>query len=181
MGDLIAKSAFGDLLPLSEGAATLSDAEVGHLTSIAPFQGQTTATSQALRAAHGMALPAVNRATGKAFERAIWFGKDMALLVGPPPNADLARTAALTDQSDAWACVTLDGPPAEDILARLVPVDLRAAEFKRGHTVRTQIRHMNGSITRVGSDSFLIMVFRSMAITLVQDIKQAMEATAARR
>ncbi|MBW4707752.1 sarcosine oxidase subunit gamma [Roseobacter sp. YSTF-M11] len=180
MVELVAKSPCAGLLPMTVGEVTLSEVDLGVLTSVAPFKGQRKAASEALKEAHGMALPAPNRATGREQARAIWFGRDMALLAGPLPDTSLTRTAALTDQSDAWACVTLAGRPAEDVLARLVPVDMRAAHFKRGHTVRTQIMHMNGSITRIGAESFLILAFRAMAATLVHDLKQAMEGVAAR-
>jgi sarcosine oxidase subunit gamma len=59
-------------------------------------------------------------------------------------------------------------------------VDLRPQVFKRGHTLRTELKHMMASITRIGAQSFQIMVFRSMARTLVHDLKTAMEAVAAR-
>ena len=39
---------------------------------------------------------------------------------------------------------------------------------------------MMASITRLGADDFQIMVFRSMAATLVGELKTAMEAVAAR-
>lgn len=100
-------------------------------------------------------------------------------MAGPEPDTSLAIHAALSDQSDAWACVELTGPDVEDVLARLVPVDMRSASFKRGQSVRTLIQHMNGSITRIGADRFLVLVFRSMAATLVHDLKEAMESVAA--
>lgn len=74
----------------------------------------------------------------------------------------------------------LKGAGAVDVLARLVPVDLREDRFKRGHTLRTQLYHMSASITKTGADTFVILVFRSMASTLVHDMKTAMEAVAAR-
>ena len=39
---------------------------------------------------------------------------------------------------------------------------------------------LNASITRTGAETFLILVFRSMAETLRHDLKEAMEAVAAR-
>ena len=86
----------------------------------------------------------------------------------------------MTDQSDAWTCMTLEGKGAQDVLARLVPVDVRGHTFKTGHTVRSLVQHMNASITRTGDDSFLVMVFRSMAKTLQHDLETAMESIAAR-
>ena len=179
MADLIAKSPCAGLLPVTVGAITLSEEDLGVLTSLAPYRGQEKAAAEALKAAHGMAWPGPGRATGKAGARAIWFGRAHVLLAGPAPDPSLADHAALTDQSDAWATVRLEGAGVEAVLARLIPLDLRPAQFKRGHTARTQLMHMNVSVTRVGDRAFLILAFRSMAKTLVHDLKTAMEAVAA--
>ena len=180
MLELTAKSPCSGLLPMTIGPFTLTEMTPLAMTSIAPRKGQESALSDALKAAHGMAFPAPGRATGKAEARAVWFGRGVALLIGPTADAALAEHAALTDQSDAWAVVRLEGQGAEDVLARLVPVDLRAALFKRGHTARTQLMHMSASVTRVGDRAFQIMVFRSMAATLVHDLETAMRSIAAR-
>ena len=180
MAELTAKSPCDGLLPVTVGALKLSEEDLGHLTTIAVFNGKDQALEAALEAAHGMKLPAPGRSTGKAGSRASGCGRNMALLAGPQPDPTLADHAALTDQSDAWAVVRLEGAGAEDVLARLCPIDLRVQSFKRGHTARTELRHMMASVTRIGADSFQIMVFRSLARTLVHDLKTAMEAVAAR-
>ncbi|MCB1362987.1 MAG: sarcosine oxidase subunit gamma [Rhodobacteraceae bacterium] len=180
MAELIARTPCAGLLPLAVGGVDLTEESLGALTTLSPRRGQEAALSEALEAAHGMAFPAPNRTTGKAGARAIWFGRGQALLAGPEPDADLARLAALSDQSDAWAVVRLRGAGAVDVLARLVPLDLRAAAFRRGHTARSELAQMMASITRLGADDFQIMVFRSMAATLVGELKTAMEAVAAR-
>ena len=181
MVELVAKSACAGLVPLQIGEVALTEEVPGALTSLMPWRGQEAALGAALDSAHGLALPAPGRSTGKDGARLIWFGKGQYLLIGPAPDPALAAHAALTDQSDAWAVVRLEGAGAEDVLARLVPVDLRRAGFKRGHTVRSALQHMMTSITRLGPQAFQVMVFRSMAQTLVHDLKTAMEAVAARR
>lgn len=180
MADLIAKSPCAGLLPVSHGAVTLSELDMTTLTSLAPFKGQEEALSAALKAAHGMEFPAINRATGKEGARAVWFGQGQAMLIGPAPDAALGKHAAVTDQSDAWALVRLEGEGSEDVLARLVPVDMRRVAFKRGHTARTQLQHMMVSVTRTGDNAFLILAFRSMAKTLVHDLETAMRGVAGR-
>lgn len=180
MADLIATSPCDGLLPLEIGKTLLREEDLGVLTALAPYRGREKALAVALDEAHGLALPGPNRATGKAGLRAIWFGRAHVLLAGPAPDPRLAEQAALTDQSDAWAAVRLEGATAEEVLARLVPLDLRAAQFKRGHTARSQLMHLNVSITRIGEKAFLILGFRSMAATLVHDLKAAMEGVAAR-
>lgn len=180
MAELIAKSPCDGLLPVEIGGVTLTEEDLGHLTALAPYRGQAKDAAAALKSAHGMVWPGPNRVTGKQGARAIWFGRAHVLLAGPAPDAALAAHAALTDQSDAWACVRLEGAGAEDVLARLVPLDLRAGRFKRGHSAKTQLMHMNVSISRIGEHAFLILAFRSMAKTLVHDLKTAMAGVAAR-
>ncbi|MEM7318602.1 MAG: sarcosine oxidase subunit gamma [Pseudomonadota bacterium] len=180
MTNLIAQSPCGELLPLSIGTNALAEVETGRMTSVQPYKGQVQATSDALKKAHGMAFPDPNTMTEAADARAMWVGHGQALLIGPEPDGALAKHAALVDQSDAFAVVRLSGTTAEDVLARLVPVDLRLAQFKPGSTVRTLLGHMASSITRHDDEVFEIMVFRSMAKTLVHDLKTAMVSVAAR-
>lgn len=181
MAELIAKTPCEGLLPIAMDGIELHEEIPAAMTTLAPFNGRAAALSEALKAAHGMAFPAPGRTTGKAGARAVWFGRGQAMLVGPEPDATLAAHAALSDQSDAWAVVRLEGAGAGDVLARLVPVDLRASSFRRGHTVRSMCMHMMVSVTRVGETAFQIMAFRSMAATLVHDLKTAMEGVTARR
>jgi len=176
--ELIAKSPCDGLLPKEIGTVTLSEDVFDAITSVAPFQGQAKAVSDALKSQIGAALPGPNRTTGKAQSRAVWSGRGQTLVLGPviKPIAG----AAMTDQTDAWVCVSLSGAQARDVLARLVPIDLRDTSFKRGHAARTQLMHMNIVLMRTGAERFGIMAFRSMAGTLVHDLETAMEAVAAR-
>ncbi|MCH2066374.1 MAG: sarcosine oxidase subunit gamma [Shimia sp.] len=180
MVELLAKTPCEGLLPISVGNVSLAEDLPVSLTMLTVHKGRLEACSELLKSAHGMAMPKPNRATGTAAARAIWFGRDQAMLVGPAPNWSLKNEAAVVDQSDAWAVVKLEGVGAEDVLARLVPVNVRTATFKRGHTARTMLGHMTVSITRVGEQAFQIMAFRSMAKTLVHDLQRAMESVAAR-
>ncbi len=180
MDKLIAKSPCAGLLPLTIGDVTLTEEEAGAMTVLTPRKGKAEAAAEALAKAHGPAWPEPGRATGPAGARAIWFGHDEVLLMGPDPDKSLGQHAYLVDQSDAWAAVRLEGEGTEDVLARLVPIDLRPEVFKRGHSARTQLFHMSVSITRLPDGAFLILAFRSMAASLVHDLKRAMEAVAAR-
>ncbi len=180
MVELSAISPCEGLLPVTIGNLTVTEEPFVAITSISPHKSREKDLSAIMKAAHGLAFPAPGRSTGKAGARAIWFSQGQALLIGPEPDAGLGAYAALTDQSDAWAVVRLEGAGAADVLARLMPLDLRPSVFKRGHTARTELAHMLVSLTKVGDKSFQIMVFRSMARTLVHDLKTAMEAVAAR-
>jgi len=178
--ELMEKFAFGGLLPVEVGDCRIFAAPTERMHLILPYKGQEKALSAAMKSAHGMAFPAAGRATGKEGARLVWFGLDQAMLIGPAPDARLSEFAAVVDQSDGWAVLRLQGVLAEDMLARLVPVDMRAAHFKRGQTVRTQLQHLHVSITRIGGEVFQIMGMRSMAKTLVDELQGAMRLIAAR-
>lgn len=180
MVELVARTPLEDQAPLAIGNVRVTEVDTGAMTTLAPYRGQDAALSAALKAAHGMAAPAPNRATGREGARAVWFGQRMVLLMGPDPDASLAKHAAITDQSDAWTVVRVEGAGAVDVLARLTPVDLRPGVFKRGHTARTDLRHMMASITRVGDQAYQVMVFRAFGKTLLHDLRVAMEGLAAR-
>ncbi|MFV2053123.1 sarcosine oxidase subunit gamma [Aliiroseovarius sp. YM-037] len=176
MTELTAKTPCDGLLPITIGDCTLSEVEPDRITSVAFYDGQEKAVGKAL----GLPIPPPNRTTGKGNARAIWFGQGVAMVLGAPVPGDVAKYAAITDQSDAWAVMRLEGAAAEDILARLVPVDLRLAKFAVGSTARTELQHMMASITRVDEHAFEVMVMRSFARTAVHDLEGPMRTLSAR-
>jgi len=175
---LISKSPLAGLVPVEVGGLTLSEVETGPVTSVAPFKGKQTAVSKALKAAVGLGMPKVGRMDSKGEARALWAGRGRALVMGVAlPDLE---GAALTDQTGANAVLRIEGPAVDAVLARLVPLDLRATAFPVGQTARTMVGHMMASVTRVGDAAFEVMVMRSMAQTLVHDIEGAAKAVAAR-
>jgi len=180
VAELITKTPCEGLLPVTEGPCTLIEVLPGELTSVTPFKSQQKKASEALKTACGLAFPAAGRATGKEGVRAIWFGRGQAMVVGVSLPKSLGKFAALTDQSDGWAVMRLEGAGAEDVLARLIPLDLSANNFKRNHTARTSLNHIMASITRVGTNAFEIMVMRSFAASAVHELHEAMKSFAAR-
>jgi heterotetrameric sarcosine oxidase gamma subunit len=175
--ELIAKPSLGHA-PLAIGQATLAAWLVPRMTSVAPFAGQDKANAKALKSM-GLTFPAPNRAVTKADATLLWTGRNQAFLLNADPTP-LAATAALTDQTDGWAALTLQGPAATDTLARLIPLDLREHAFPVGQTVRTALNHMNLILWRSAPYAFTLMVFRSMAQTAWHEIESAMLTVAAR-
>lgn len=166
MANLIAKSAAYGLLPQTIGAMTLTE-RTPQITSVAPFKGQQKAVAAVLGG-----WPAPNRAKGSL----LWSGRGQAFVIGD--CADVAGLAATTDQTDAWAALTLEGADLEQVLARLTPLDTGA--MKRGHTARSLLGHMNALYHRTSGTAMDVYVFRSMAKTAVHDITHAMTSVAAR-
>ncbi len=169
MPDLLAKSALdGRYVTLAN--TTLAEAQIGPLTSIAPFPGRLQATGTAL----GHPFPKPNTTSGPL----IWTGRDQAFLMGIAAP-DLTGLAATTDQTGGWCALRLTGPQAEAALARLVPLDLRATKFPPGTATRTALNHMAMILIR-DETGFVILTFRSMAETAWHELETALHALAAR-
>ena len=178
MARLIAKSPLEGLLPAAVEGATLEEVVLDRATAIAPFRGKERAVSAALKEL-GLGFPAPGKTAQKGEARILWWGRGQALLIGAVPPSGLDGLAALTEQGDGLAALRLEGALAEAALARLVPLDLRAAAFPKGATARTMLFHMTCSVTRVGAQAFEILVMRSMGRTAVHDLSVAMKSVAA--
>ena len=171
MPNLIARSPFDGLLPLTGASILATELLPDAITSVA---ASPNADPAAFKAGVGMAFPSPNRATGKEGNRAIWTGPNQCFVLGARPEAIPGYT--MTDQSDGWGVIRLDGDGIPDLLARLTSVDLRDSQFKRGHSARALLGHMNASITRTGAKTYDLMVFRSMANTAIHDLERAIRA-----
>lgn len=156
---------------------TLAEGAAGPISSIAVLPGGAKAVAKGLKAL-GLTMPAPNTFAEKKGARIVWTGREQAFLMGVEcPALD---GAAVTDQSDGWATLGLSGVGAVDVLARLVPLDLRLSAFPVGSAVRSGLNHMNAVILRVGDYAFEVMVFRSMARTAWHELETTMGMVAAR-
>lgn len=126
----------------------------------------------------GLAFPAPNSFTTSGAATLVWTARNQAFLIGIA--APEIAGAALTDQSDGWAALRLEGPAATDALMRLYPLDLRLQSFAQGAAARAPLNHMQSVLLRTAPYSFDILVFRSMAQTAWHEVAAAMKTVAAR-
>jgi sarcosine oxidase subunit gamma len=166
-------------LPLEAGRCRLAALPVELITAIQPFPGQEAAVDAVLRPL-GLRFPAAGESLSQGGSRLHWAGRATAFLMGAAAPDGLRAIAALTDQSDGWAGLRMEGPDSAAALARLVPLDLRLASFAPGRAARAPLNHMQALILRSGAEAFDIHVFRSMAGTAVHELTQAMRGVAAR-
>lgn len=179
MPDLIAKSALAGHASLTRADTTLAEGTAGPITSIAPYPGRKPQVG-ALLAPLGLSFPEPNTVVAHGAARLLWTGREMAFLIGADAPPTLADHAALTDQTDGWAILTLTGPMAEAALMRPVPLDLRLPAFPMGRTTRAPLNHMQAILTRTAPEAFEVMVFRSMARTAWAELAEALEVLEAR-
>lgn len=174
MANLTAKTPYEGLLPITAGGVTLTEVSHAAITWIAPSKGKAPAVSKALEKQTSAPFPEPGRISGPT----VWVGAGQAMVVGAALKP--LAGAAMSDQTSAWACCAVEGTQAAEVLARLVPIDLRDTKFAVGHAARTLLGHMNCVLMRTGVARYEVMVFRSMATTAAHELERSMKMVAAR-
>lgn len=78
----------------------------------------------------------------------------------------------MTDQSAAWAGLTITGPQTRALLARLVPLDTHPSVFPRDFFSATLCHHMTVLVQSHGERGVTLMVGRSLAGSLLHVIRE---------
>lgn len=177
MPELIAKSPLSGVWPVTHGGLRMSEHLLGPVTSIAILPGQEKSVARALKPL-GLTFPAPNTSVMAGEATLVWTARHQAFLIGIAAP-DIAG-AAMTDQSDGWAALRLEGPTAGEALMRLYPLDLRLASFPVSAVARAPLNHMQSILLRTAPYAFDILVFRSMARTAWHEVEAAMKTLAAR-
>jgi sarcosine oxidase subunit gamma len=179
--DLIAKHPANASLPIAVEGVTLSLSKPAFITSIAPYKGQSLTLSTLLKKTYKLDLPAVCRTHQADDNRLLWFGHNQYLLISKsPPEPAIANFAAMTDQSDAWTVLLLEGPLAAAALAHHCPLDLRPSHFDLGQTARAPVAHLPSVVTPVNG-GFEIMFMQSLVKTGMHHLYQAMLSVSAQQ
>lgn len=71
--------------------------------------------------------------------------------------------ASVIDQSHGRFIIRIAGPNSRAVLAKGTPVDLHDDEFAVGSSAVTQMAHVGVHLTRTGTDSFELSVFRGFS------------------
>jgi methylglutamate dehydrogenase subunit D len=143
------------------------------IASLIVAEGREAALAQAVKARFGLDLPVSPLATRSTERALVWAGPGQWLLVTTGRGGftedlqALSGLAAIADQSDGCAALTLSGDKIREALAKGCMIDLHPSAFPVGHTALTGIAHIDVHLWRAadGPDGtvFEIMVARSMA------------------
>lgn len=169
---------------MSEAVSALQWAEFDGIARIQErgLQGMITlrgdfsskAFKAAVKAVAGCGIPNVRKhASGKDGRIVAWMSPDELLLMTSyeMANADLeALLAGLKDDhalavnvSDARAVFRVSGTSAREVIAKLAPVDMSAAEFGADDFRRTRLAQVAAAFWMSDSDSVDVVCFRSVA------------------
>ncbi|MDO9416688.1 sarcosine oxidase subunit gamma family protein [Pararhizobium sp.] len=82
----------------------------------------------------------------------------------------LAGKASIFDQSHGRTRIGISGGDVETVLAKGTAVDLDLSQFPVGRSAITLVGHMSVHLTRTAGDAFELMVLRSFAESLWDDL-----------
>ena len=121
-------------------------------------------------ARRGATPPVADLGDGSPFAvRAL--GPGQWLVVGEGPVAAQALDgAAVVDGGDGRVRIKVSGEGAVDLIASGAGLDLRLAKFPVGATATTLWRHIGIVLTRVEEDAFEVVVGRSFARSLWEEM-----------
>ncbi|MFY0614329.1 MAG: hypothetical protein JXQ99_22565 [Hyphomicrobiaceae bacterium] len=170
---LTAQSAFSKR-PAAYNGIQLTAFQPPAIASMATPNGGEAALAAALQAAYGIDIPPVGRAAISAKDSATFLRHapdQMFVLFMPPASgkptdpmaATLGDTAYLTDQSDSWAALRIEGPLSRAALERICPLDLAPGNFPPGTVARTVMEHLGIIMLCEAGDKYLLLSARSSA------------------
>ncbi|WP_037076793.1 sarcosine oxidase subunit gamma [Neorhizobium vignae] len=123
-----------------------------------------------------------------AVAEALWNAEDVApRFCGPSEWLAVSRTvgaetvagmlsaiagASVVDQSDGRALMEISGPSVRKILGRCVAVDLHPEVFEQGHSAAMLCCHATANVARTGADTFEIIVPRSFAGSVFEELME---------
>jgi len=85
------------------------------------------------------------------------------------------KDAYYTDQSDTWVIINISGKRSRDALERICPINLDTNIFTLGCVARTSMEHMATIIYKEDENSYLILVMRSFAQSMLHAIEVSIE------
>jgi len=100
-----------------------------------------------------------------------------ALVASETPHVglpELKADAYITDQSDSWAGLELNGPMARRALERVCPIDLHPSVFPADQVTRTSMEHLAVIILCKAENSYLLLSPTSSAQSFLHAIETSL-------
>lgn len=167
------------------GETRLYEPAQASLLSLAVPKGADADFTLFLKQQWNLELPTVGRFHAEGETCLLRLAEDQCFLQLPfsenPISAQLGEAAEgkayLTDQSDGWAQLILEGPGALATLERLCMIDLHPEVFAVGCLARTLMEHLNVLIYRHEDEAYTLMSARSSAASFLHAVTTSLDHT----
>lgn len=83
----------------------------------------------------------------------------------------LGECCYLSEQSDAWVALRLEGKQSRCALERICPIDLHPNKFTVGDVARTSMEHLSVLIRKESADSYLLLSPRSSSTSFLHALE----------
>lgn len=133
--------------------------------SVLAHAGREVAVAEALKAASDLAPRFCGPSEWLAVSQTVGAETIAGLLSNIPG-------ASFVDQSDGKVLMAVSGPSVRKILAKCVAVDLHPDVFGEGHSANMLCCHVAANVARTGSDTFEIIVPRSFAGSVFDELME---------
>jgi len=131
------------------------------------------AFQKACKAATGATPPALREMAMAGDNGYGWMAPDEALLLVPHGDVTAVidqlekalkgKHFLATNVSDARARIIVQGPHADEVIAKLAPVDMHPDTFKVGEFRRSRLGQVAAAFWKVDAETFHVICFRSVA------------------
>ena len=177
--ELKARTPLGGVERTFDGLRIAEPAGVGIAAIAVPKDGES-ALAGAVRRAWQVEPPAVGRyviGNGGLLLLGMAADQYFALLPHDGPDAGravgeaLGAAAYVTEQSDAWAVLDIEGPRVRVALERICPLDLHPDVFAADMAQRTVMEHLSVIVVRLEEDRFRLMSPSSSAVSFLHMVE----------
>ncbi|MGB7184383.1 MAG: sarcosine oxidase subunit gamma family protein [Burkholderiaceae bacterium] len=164
------------------------------VVSVAIPLGGSLSLGDRLHAVYGVDMPAAGKSATSSPTTAdtnttkntkiLWLAHDLMFFIVEQAYTggftetlrNLGHTAYITDQSDAWAILSISGLRSREALERICPIDLHPDKFQCGDVARTLMEHHDVIIFRDNDDSFILLSPASSAQSFLHTIQTSIRS-----
>jgi sarcosine oxidase subunit gamma len=157
------------------------------LVQFAARRGRAADLAAAIRTTFALELPPPGHATVSGDLAALWSQPNAWLLSAPPGvegalatelKAACCDAASVVDQTHGRAILTLSGPSARGVLAKLCRIDLHPRAFGPNCVAATPVAELSCLLhQRDDAPSFDLIVFSTFAVAFAEAVRQAAAET----
>jgi heterotetrameric sarcosine oxidase gamma subunit len=167
------RSALASAKPYVSGVLRIAERPGFTLTQVAGLSPDFEAR---LAAVVGALPEKVQQAQASGAYTLFRIGPAQFWIVGPETDEVASRLqgqCAVTPLSSSRTRIALEGAPAREVLARLIPVDLHPSVFTPGTVALTGIHHTPVTVHCTGDNSFDIYAMRTFALNVWDAVTDA--------
>ncbi len=167
------RSALAEAKPYRSTVLKIEEKRGFTLTQVAALDGAFEAKLSGLVGVLPEKVGSTQESDGRTLMR---IGPAQFWIIGPESDdiaARLQETGAVTPLSHSRVRIAIEGAPARDVLAKLMPLDFHPGVFTPGMFAMTGLHHTPVTVHCTGAESFDIYAMRTFALNVWEVIADA--------